>query len=170
MKKFIILLFIGLCFVSTAYSDETLTTKQKEAREWIEKVRQTDNPTLQIEYYTKAIGLNPQHAKAYNNRGLAYADKGNYDQAIDNYTKATELDPKLAQAYYNRGVVYAIRDFLSTACDDFYQAGILHLKQNDRTEALKCVDLMKEVGPSSPLIKKLMNKIHGEDKPKKSKK
>ena len=43
---------------------------------------------------------------AYNNRGLAYYNKGENDKAIADYTEAIRLDPKLAIAYNNRGLAY----------------------------------------------------------------
>ena len=86
-RKFIILMFAGLCFVSTAHTGETLTTKQKEAQKWFEKAYNTDTPELEIEYYTKAIELNPKYAKAYYARGVACDDKGDHDQAIKDYTR-----------------------------------------------------------------------------------
>ena len=43
----------------------------------------------------KAIDLNPQDAEAYYNRGLAYDELSNYNQAIKDYTKVIELDPQL---------------------------------------------------------------------------
>ena len=56
-----------------------------------------------IEDYTKAIELNPQHANAYHNRGLAWSKKGDRDKAIEDYNKAIELNPQYADAYNNRG-------------------------------------------------------------------
>ena len=41
-------------------------------------------------------------ATFYLNRGLAYQNQGQYDQAISDYTKAIMLCPKFAIAYYNR--------------------------------------------------------------------
>ena len=46
------------------------------------------------------------NAEAYNNRGVAYAAKGQYDQAISDYNKALEMNPRFAKAYYNRGLAY----------------------------------------------------------------
>ena len=56
---------------------------------------------------TKAIRLDPQYAKAYNNRGLGYAELKQYERAIGDYDEAIRLDPKEARAYNNRGLGYA---------------------------------------------------------------
>ena len=56
-----------------------------------------------IEAYSNAIDLKPDDADAYNNRGVAYYDKGEYDLAIKDYNTAIELEPDDAQAYMNRG-------------------------------------------------------------------
>ncbi len=41
--------------------------------------------------YNEAIRLNPQEAKAYHNRGIAYEALGNSIQAEQDYAKAKEL-------------------------------------------------------------------------------
>jgi len=57
--------------------------------------------------YTKAIELKPDYADAYNNRGNAYAAKGQHEQASADYTKAIELQPDYASVYNNRGNAYS---------------------------------------------------------------
>ena len=54
----------------------------------------------------KAIELNPEFAEAYNNRGLAYYRKSDYDRAIIDLNKAIEIKPQYAEAYNNRSVAY----------------------------------------------------------------
>jgi len=54
-----------------------------------------------IEAYTEAIRLEPS-ARAYNNRGIAYYDKGELQKAIDDYTEAIRLEPNYGQAFNNR--------------------------------------------------------------------
>ena len=62
---------------------------------------------LAIEYYNKAIGLDPNSAKAYAKRGGVYWCKRQDARAIADCNKAIQLDPKLSFGYYNRGVVYS---------------------------------------------------------------
>lgn len=79
---------------------------------------------------------------------------------MDDFNEVIDLDPKNPYAYFSRGLIYGNLDLPIAACDDLYQAGILFLKQNDKKRALLCVDTMKKTDSSSPLIKKLMNKIY----------
>ena len=64
----------------------------------------TDGPVAD---YSRAIRLNRRFALAYNNRGNAFAEKGEYDRAIVDFTRALRLDPKLALAYYNRSSTFS---------------------------------------------------------------
>jgi tetratricopeptide (TPR) repeat protein len=41
---------------------------------------------------------------AFTNRGSGYANKGDYDRAIQDYDQAIKLDPKNAYALLNRGI------------------------------------------------------------------
>ncbi len=61
-------------------------------------------------------------AGAYNKRGVAYARKGQYDQAISDFNKALEINPRYATAYYNRGVAYARKGQYDQAISDFTKA------------------------------------------------
>src|SRR6516162_8875976 len=69
------------------------------------------SPEATISACTAAIEsgrMPPQNiALAYNNRGIAHADKGDLDRAITDYSAAIRLDPGLAIAYNNRGLVHA---------------------------------------------------------------
>lgn len=60
-------------------------------------------------------------ATAYNNRGLAYDDKGDYDSAIADYTKSIELHPD-AVTYHNRCVAYRDNGDADSAISDCDQA------------------------------------------------
>jgi tetratricopeptide (TPR) repeat protein len=72
--------------------------------------------------FDKAIGLDPNDAYAYANRGNAYGKKGEWDRAIEDYTKAIGLDRKYALAYYNRGVTYGKKGDPDRAIEDYTKA------------------------------------------------
>ena len=48
-------------------------------------------------------------ATAFNNRGVVYKFKGEYDRALDDYNRAILLNPSYANAYNNRGVIYRLK-------------------------------------------------------------
>lgn len=53
-----------------------------------------------------AIELNPMHAQACNNRGLANVAQGKFKDAIADFSEALKLGPKNFDAYNNRGFAY----------------------------------------------------------------
>ncbi len=67
-------------------------------------------------------------AKAYNNRGLSYARKGQHDQAISDYDKALEINPRNAKPYYNRGIAYFEKGQYDKAWGDVHKAQDLGFK------------------------------------------
>ena len=77
---------------------------------------------MAIEAYSRVIELNPNNPNAYNNRGVAYSAKGDFDRTIEDYTKAIELNPNYAVAYNNRGGVYYLKEEYESAIVDFTKA------------------------------------------------
>ena len=71
---------------------------------------------------TSMLRLDPKLALAYDNRGNAYARKGDLDRALADYDEAIRLDPKLALAYYNRGNAYAKMGDPDRALADYNEA------------------------------------------------
>ena len=49
--------------------------------------------------YDRAIGLNPEYAPAYYNRGNAKAELGRHEEAIADYDRAIGLNPESALAH-----------------------------------------------------------------------
>jgi tetratricopeptide (TPR) repeat protein len=64
----------------------------------------------------------------YNNRGIAYDDKGDYDRAIQDFNEAIQLDPNDETAYYDRGYAYNKKGDYDRAIQDFNEA--IHLNPN----------------------------------------
>jgi len=67
-------------------------------------------------------------AWAYDNRGLAYASKGQYDRAIQDYNVAISLDPSDANAYNNRGDAFHRKRQLELAIEDYDRAILIDPK------------------------------------------
>ena len=102
MKKIYLLIFIFL--LSKGYS-ETL----HNAEYWFQrgynsnKIGEYNNAVLQ---YKKALMKAPEDAVIFLNMGLAYANGGKNDEAMECFQKAIEIEPKNAVAYYNLGLIY----------------------------------------------------------------
>lgn len=58
----------------------------------------------------------------YNNRAIAYADSGEYEQAFDDFRQAIKIDSDYEQVYYNRGETYFQITEYDNAFADFNQA------------------------------------------------
>ncbi len=65
---------------------------------------------------------NTRNHISYNNRGIAYSEKGEHDLAIKDFDKAIELNPDYAEAYNNRGNVYDEKGDFEKAVADFNMA------------------------------------------------
>jgi len=116
-----------------------------------------------VEDCSKAIEMDRTLGYAHFERGRTYSILKELNKAIIDFTNAIYYEPEHAYAYYFRGLSYMyLGGYQVSGCDDFYQAGLLFLKQNNRTKAVECVDLIKEADSSSTLIKKLMDKIYEE--------
>ncbi len=61
-------------------------------------------------------------AIAFNNRGAAYNDKGEYDRAIQDLDQAIRLNPNYAMAFNNRGIAYDGKKEYDHAIRDYDQA------------------------------------------------
>jgi tetratricopeptide (TPR) repeat protein len=99
--------------------------KRSEAVKWFNKAyyaAESGNIQQSIELYTKAIELDLNYAKAYNNRGNSWAKLGEYEKAIVDHTKAIELDPNYAKVYYNRGISYNYLEEYEKAIADYAKA------------------------------------------------
>src|SRR5690606_7051570 len=53
--------------------------------------------------FDESIRRSPNHAQAYNARGVIQRRLGNYTAAIADHTKAIDLEPAFVEAYLNRG-------------------------------------------------------------------
>jgi tetratricopeptide (TPR) repeat protein len=61
-----------------------------------------------IEYYDRALAMDPNDVSALNNKGNALGDLGRYQEAIEYYDRALAIDPNDADALYNKGNPFVI--------------------------------------------------------------
>ena len=59
-----------------------------------------------LDFFNKALEVNPGYASANNNRGAVYIEKGLLDLALKDINRAIAIDPEYASAYKNRGDIY----------------------------------------------------------------
>jgi Flp pilus assembly protein TadD/parvulin-like peptidyl-prolyl isomerase len=79
--------------------------------------------------YKKAIDINPNDAKARNNLGLAYYDKGMLDEAILECKKAIDINPNDAKAHCGLGLAYYDKGMLDEAILEYKKA--IDINPND---------------------------------------
>jgi tetratricopeptide (TPR) repeat protein len=70
----------------------------------------------------EAIRLDPKSALAFSDRGVAYANKADYNRALVDFNEAIRLDPKSVHAFRNRGVLYVLKGDYGRALADFNKA------------------------------------------------
>ncbi|CAG5862826.1 unnamed protein product [Menidia menidia] len=66
-----------------------------------------ENFAAAVEFYSKAIALNPQNAVYYCNRAAAYSKLGNYAGAVQDCELAIGIDPNYSKAYGRMGLALA---------------------------------------------------------------
>jgi tetratricopeptide (TPR) repeat protein len=104
----------------------------------------------------------PQKIRSYNNRGNAFLNQGNLDEAISDYNRTIEINPNSALAYNGRGDVYLYQGNLDEAISDYSQAiaidpqfteayynrGTAYMKQGSLEEAVEDFNKALEVNPN----------------------
>ncbi len=73
-------------------------------------------------YIEKAIAIDHLLAISYFVRGRAWAEKKEYNKAIEDYTKAINLGNKFFHTYVNRGVMWSDKKEYDKAIEDFNKA------------------------------------------------
>ena len=82
---------------------------------------QTQDLDLQVRGCTAVIEVIPTRdaISLYNNRGLAYTDKREFEKAISDFTQIIAINPSHMQAYLNRGNAYLKSGAFQTALADY---------------------------------------------------
>jgi tetratricopeptide (TPR) repeat protein len=123
MRKIIVSIFLVLTFLcSPAMSETAIDLVHKATALMDENGKHTfTDPMKAIEYLNKAIKLRPDFTDAYMVRGLAYADLGQQERAVEDFTKAIRLKPN-AILYNLRGLAYGNQGQYQLAITDYNEA------------------------------------------------
>jgi tetratricopeptide (TPR) repeat protein len=104
-----------------------------------------------IEYYERALRIDPNHVNALNNKGVALANQGEYKEAIECYDKALEIDPNYTTAQNNKKLALEKlknskkRD--SEDVDALIEKGFDLYIGGEYEEAIECYDKALSVNP-----------------------
>ncbi len=132
------------------------TRMKKKAREFYDaalKCAVTDYKG-RIHNLTRSLACDPKYIEAYNERGKAHDDKGDYNRAIKDYDEVIAIDKRNEKAFNNRGSAYynkedyvkAIKDFdeaISIIHDNpvaYYNRGLVYYETGQLREALADFD------------------------------
>lgn len=100
-----------------------LAFAQPAQADYVDDCNQSQDPDLRIGGCTALIRSGDysgvQLGFAYNNRGIAYFDAGEYSQAIENYNRSLDFDPSDPDYYNNRGNAYSKLKQYARAIDDY---------------------------------------------------
>ena len=101
----------------------------------------------------------------YNDRGVDYSRKGDYDLALKEFSKALAIDQRAAEIYNNRGIAYSKKGQYDLAIADFkkaleirpesaefnYNLGITYAKEGQLELGISKVNRAIEINPSDAL-------------------
>ena len=73
-------------------------------------------------FFSEKVRANPDSPWAYNMRAIAWAARGELENAIDDYTDAIRLDPNSAIAFNNRGNAWGEKKVYTKAIADYTDA------------------------------------------------
>lgn len=113
-------------------------------------------------------------AQAHSNRGYAYAEKGQFDRAIQDYNKAIKGDPKDDNAYNYRGVAYMKKKQYARAVTDYNKAirlerknfyayhnrALAYLKWGKAKDALRSANKAIKLNPEQAFFYDTRGQIH----------
>lgn len=101
---------------------------KKDADFWFNKgalLSTYGNNRVAVQYFQKAIALDPNFSRAYFSQGVSYGQLGQYPKAIAQINMALKMEPQNGMYYYGRGRVYLLWGDKAKALDDFKKAAEL---------------------------------------------
>jgi tetratricopeptide (TPR) repeat protein len=107
---------------------KTAKPVRKDADFWFNKgalLSTYGNNKAAVQYFQKAIALDPNFSRAYFSQGVSYGQLGQYPKALAQINMALKMEPQNGMYYYGRGRVYLLWGDKAKAADDFKKAAEL---------------------------------------------
>jgi serine/threonine protein kinase/tetratricopeptide (TPR) repeat protein len=116
-----------------------------------------------IDYYDKALKINPDDADIWNNKGVALDKLSKHSEAIECYDKALKINPDDADIWNNKGVAFDDLSKHSEAIECYNKAlkinpddadiwndkGVALDKLSKHSEAIECYDKALKINPDN---------------------
>ena len=106
MKKIYISILAILALVPWTTLDQKVYALGKNASDYFNLGMESSLAYKRIDYFTKALELNPRLAEAYEKRAIHFYFQGKYDRVIDDFTEYIRLVPDKADAFRMLGLGY----------------------------------------------------------------
>ena len=108
MKKILIAVIIFVCFIAGQVWGY-------DAAYFYNRGLDSSQVNIKINYFTRAIELNPSLSDAYEKRGMLYYFQEHYPEMGDDFLKVTELNPDSAKGYTMLGLAHLKMDDYDSA-------------------------------------------------------
>uniref|UniRef100_UPI00398EDC1C small glutamine-rich tetratricopeptide repeat-containing protein alpha-like isoform X2 n=1 Tax=Pristiophorus japonicus TaxID=55135 RepID=UPI00398EDC1C len=115
-----------------------------------------ENYQSAVDYYTKAIELNPSNAVYFCNRAAAFSKLGNYTGAVEDCEKAIAFDPSYSKAYGRMGLALASLNKYNEAVE-FYKKALELDPDNESYKANLIIAEQKIKDAPSPASNLMQN-------------
>jgi protein O-GlcNAc transferase len=133
--------------------------------EWLQLLRSGLLPVSDkaIEYYQKAINLNPRYALPYYRLGATYGFRKNeYEEAIKFYKQGIKINDNYTRVYLNLGELYFLKNDLSEAIyyikreinrdpnllDSYFKIANCYIKGGNYSEAIDYLNILANKDPN----------------------
>lgn len=107
--------------------------------------------TDSIRFYSQTLEHAPKSIRIINGLGMAYADKGNLDQAIKEYSLIPPINPNIPNAYHNLANAYAAKGDIHNA--EKYYLKALEVDPNFLFSFQSLANLYQQTGQKDKLQK-----------------
>lgn len=116
MKKFLAAIIVFVCYIAVP------AWGRYDAKHFYNLGLESTMANTKINYFTRAIELNPALSAAYEKRGMLYYFQEHYTETIRDFLKVTKLNPDNANGYAMLGVAYFKKNDYDSALPNLTRA------------------------------------------------